>query len=121
MIIKRNAQLIRHKSGAPIRLSQEEITKRTQEAVTFARDNGVEREAVADIRKVTVDALRRNLGLTTHEAVTTELQQRQERGEFIGIIREQRSPETTTHRMLAMEQSNLERVINGQGQQPAII
>jgi ATP-dependent exoDNAse (exonuclease V) alpha subunit len=105
----------------PIRLSQEEITKRAQEAVTFARDNAVEREAVADMRKVTVDALRRNLGLTTYEAVTTELQQRQERGEFIGIIREQRPRETTTQRMLEMERSNLEKVIDGQGHQPPII
>jgi ATP-dependent exoDNAse (exonuclease V) alpha subunit len=105
----------------PIRLSQEEITKRAQEAVTFARDNAVEREAVADMRKVTVDALRRNLGLTTYEAVTRELQQRQERGEFIGIIREQHQRETTTQRMLELEQSNLARVIDGQGQQPPVI
>jgi conjugative relaxase-like TrwC/TraI family protein len=105
----------------PIRLSQEEIAKRAQEAVTFARDNAVEREAVADMRKVTVDALRRNLGLTTYEAVTTELQQRQERGEFVGIIREQHQRETTTQQMLEMERSNLERVIDGQGQQPPII
>jgi conjugative relaxase-like TrwC/TraI family protein len=105
----------------PIRLSQEEITKRAQEAVTFARDNAVEREAVADMRKVTVDALRRNLGLTTYEAVTTELRQRQERGEFIGIIREQHQPETTTQRMLEMERSNLEKVIDGQGTHQPII
>jgi conjugative relaxase-like TrwC/TraI family protein len=105
----------------PIRLSQEEIAKRAQEAVTFARDNAVEREAVADMRKVTVDALRRNLGLTTYEAVTTELQQRQERGEFIGIIREQHQRETTTQRMLELEQSNLEKVLDGQGTNQPII
>src|SRR5258706_318501 len=105
----------------PIRLSQEEIAKRAQEAVTFARDNAVEREAVADMRKVTVDALRRNLGLTTYEAVTTELQQRQERGEFVGIIREQHQRETTTQHMLEMERSNLEKVIDGQEQQPPVI
>jgi conjugative relaxase-like TrwC/TraI family protein len=105
----------------PIRLSQEEITKRAQEAVTFARDNAVEREAVADMRKVTVDALRRNLGLTTYEAVTMELQQRQERGEFVGIIREQHQRETTTQRMLEMERSNLEKVIDGQGTHRPII
>src|SRR5713226_2652684 len=105
----------------PIQLSQEEITKRAQEAVTFARDNAVEREAVADMRKVTVDALRRNLGLTTYEAVTAELQQRQERGEFIGIIREQHQRETTTQRMLEMERSNLEKVIGGQGTHQPII
>src|SRR5260370_7717468 len=73
------------------------------------------------MRKVTVDALRRNRGLTTYEAVTTELQQRQERGEFIGIIREQHQRETTTQRMLEMERSNLEKVIDGQGIHQPII
>src|ERR1700694_4993670 len=105
----------------PILLSQDEITKRAQEAVTFARDNAVEREAVADMRKVTVDALRRNLGLTTYEAVTTELQQRQERGEFVGIIREQHQRETTTQRMLEMERSKLEKRMTGQGTHQPII
>jgi hypothetical protein len=40
--------------------------------------------------------------------VTTELRQRQERGEFAGIILEQRPRETAAQRMLAMEHSNLE-------------
>ena len=105
----------------PINLSPEEIEKRAREAVTFARDNAVEREAVADMRKVTVDALRRNLGLTTHEAVTRELRQRQDRGEFVAIKREQRPRETTTKRMLEMEWSNLERVIEGRGQASPIV
>src|SRR5260370_10139662 len=93
------------RESGPIRLSQEEITKRAQEAVTFARDNAVEREAVADMRKVTVDALRRNLGLTTYEAVTMELHQRQERGEFVAITRDQRPRETTPHPSLELENS----------------
>ncbi|MGZ5435648.1 MAG: ATP-dependent DNA helicase, partial [Pyrinomonadaceae bacterium] len=109
-----------HERG-PIRISQDEITRRAQEAVTFARDNAVEREAVVDMRKVTVDALRRNLGLTTHEAVMGELRQRHEHGEFIGIIREQRSPEATTRRMLEMEKSNIQTMLYGQGQHPSII
>jgi len=108
-----------HERG-PIRLSRDEIAKRAQEAVTFARDNAVEREAVVDMRKVKVDALRRNLGLTTYEAVTKELRERQQRGEFIGIIREQRSPETTTKRMLEMEKSNIQTMLDGQGLRPAI-
>src|SRR5437588_239951 len=108
-----------HERGA-INLSQDEIAKRAQEAVTFARDNAVEREAVVDMRKVKIDALRRNLGLTTYQAVMAELRQRQERGEFVGIIREQRSPETTTQRMLEMEKSNIQTMLDGQGQHPAI-
>src|SRR5207247_8949395 len=83
----------------PIQFAQGVISNRAQEAVTFARDNAMEREAVADLRKVKVDALRRNLGLTTYEAVATELRERQERGEFVAIMREQRPREMATDRL----------------------
>src|SRR5205807_616991 len=45
-----------------LQFSHDEIKTRAQEAVTFARENATEREAVADMRKITADALRRNLG-----------------------------------------------------------
>lgn len=105
----------------PFRLAQEEIATHAQEAVTFARENAVEREAVADMRQVMTDALRRNLGLTTYEAVTNEMRLRQERGEFIDILREQRAPEATTQRMLKMEQENIEFMVNGRGSFPAVV
>ena len=104
-----------------IRLSQDEITKRAQEAVTFARDNATEREAVTDMRKVMADALRRNMGLTTYEAVATELHGRIERGEFVEIIRERKPREATTQRMLEMEKSNIQTMLDGQGQHSPII
>jgi len=44
-----------------LNLSDEEIKSRAQAAVTFARENAGEREAVVDKRRVMVDALRRNL------------------------------------------------------------
>lgn len=106
--------------GQP-QFSQEEIAKRAQEAVTFARDNATEREAVTDMRKVMADALRRNLGLTTYEAVASELRQRIERGEFVEIIRDRRPREATTQRMLQMEKSNIETMLNGQGQHAPIV
>jgi conjugative relaxase-like TrwC/TraI family protein len=105
----------------PLHLAQDEIATRAQEAVTFARDNAVEREAVADMRQVMTDALRRNLGLTTHEAVISEMRRRQERGEFIAVIRDHRSPEATTQRMLKMEQKNIQTVIDGKGSSPAVV
>src|ERR1051326_3134882 len=105
----------------PLQLAQDEIETRTQEAVTFARDNAAEREAVVDMRQVMTDALRRNLGLTTHEAVTSEMRRRQERGEFIDIIRDHRSPEATTQRMLKMEQENIQTVMHGKGSSPAVV
>src|ERR671926_679120 len=105
----------------PLQLGQDEIATRAQEAVTFARDNAVEREAVADMRQVMTDALHRNLGLTTHEAVTSEMRRRQERSEFIDIIRDHRSPEATTQRMLKMEQENIQTVMHGKGSSPAVV
>ncbi len=106
--------------GQP-RFSQDEIAKRAQEAVTFARDNATEREAVTDMRKVMADALRRNLGLTTYEAVASELHQRIERGEFVEIIRDRKPREATTRRMLEMEESNIQTMRHGQGQHIPII
>src|SRR2546423_1923797 len=104
-----------------LRLSQDEITKRAQEAVTFARDNATEREAVTDMRKVMADALRRNIGLTTYEALATELHRRIERGDFVEIIRERKPREATTQRMLEMEKSNIQTMLNGQGQSNPIL
>jgi conjugative relaxase-like TrwC/TraI family protein len=105
----------------PIKLSQDEITKRAQEAVTFARDNATEREAVTDMRKVMADALRRNMGLTTYEAVATELHGRIERGEFVEIIRERKPREATTQRMLEMERSNVQTMLEGQARHLPIV
>jgi ATP-dependent exoDNAse (exonuclease V) alpha subunit len=81
----------------------------------------MEREAVVEIRKVRIDALRRNLGLTTYQAVTSELARRQRKGEFIGIVREPGSRETTTRPMLEMEQSNIQTMLDRQGQYPPIL
>jgi ATP-dependent exoDNAse (exonuclease V) alpha subunit len=105
----------------PIKFSQDDITKRAQEAVTFARDNATEREAVTDMRKVMADALRRNMGLTTYEAVATELHGRMERGEFVEIIRERKPREATTQRMLEMETRNIQTMLDGQGQHAPIV
>jgi len=105
----------------PIKFSRDEITKRAQEAVTFARDNATEREAVTDMRKVMADALRRNMGLTTYEAVASELHARIERGEFVEIIRERKPREATTQRMLEMEKSNIRTMLDGQAQHNPIV
>ena len=94
-----------------LELSQDQIQKRAREAVTFARDNAMEREAVVDLREITAHALRRNLGLTTYDAVMTELRQRVERGEFIEVMRERGPRQATTRRMVEMEESNLQRVL----------
>jgi conjugative relaxase-like TrwC/TraI family protein len=111
----------RARSRLPFRLSQNEIEKRAQEAVIFARDNTVKTEAVADMRTVWIDALRRNLGLTNYAAISAELHRRQESGEFIKITRQQRPPETTTERMLAMEKENIQTMLDGKENRPALV
>ena len=75
----------------PIRLDRDEIEIRAQEAVTFARDHAMERNAVADVRDVWINAYRRNLGRTDYEAVRSEFSRRLESGEFIT------SPATIAH------------------------
>ncbi len=105
----------------PLRVSQNEIEKRAQEAVTFARDNALKTEAVADMRTVRIDALRRNLGLTNVAAVAAELQRRQESGEFKPINRQKHQPETTTERMVAMEKENIQTMLNGKDNRPPMV
>jgi ATP-dependent exoDNAse (exonuclease V) alpha subunit len=109
------------RARVPLRVSQNEIEKRAQEAVTFARDNALKTEAVADMRTVRIDALRRNLGLTNVAAVSAELQRRQESGEFKPISGPQRQPATTTDRMVAMEKQNIQTMLDGKENRPPMV
>lgn len=99
----------------------EETARRAQEAVTFARDHAMERDAIADMRKVTTDALRRNMGLTTYDAVQQELHLRETRGEFVGITREHGPKQTTTREMLNLERANIRSVLADQGKDEPIV
>lgn len=118
-------QAFRVVEGAQLRgavtLPEEQVKSRAQESVTFARENAGEREAVVDKRTVLVDALRRNLGLTTYEAVVGEFGRNIENGNFIQITRNPGLDEVTTSRTVAMEQSNIKTVIAGRGTQIAIL
>jgi conjugative relaxase-like TrwC/TraI family protein len=106
----------------PLRLSQNEIERRAQEAVTFAREKVMEKDAVSDMRDVWIHALRRQLGFTNYAAIATEVHRRQESGEFIPITdRQERKPQTTTERMLAMEKKNIQTMIDGKDNRPAMV
>jgi ATP-dependent exoDNAse (exonuclease V) alpha subunit len=59
--------------------------------------------------------------LTTQEAVASELRQRVERGEFVEIIRERKPREATTQRMLEMEESNIQIMLDGLGHHSPIV
>jgi conjugative relaxase-like TrwC/TraI family protein len=101
-------------------VDDQEINLRAREAVTFARESASEREAVVDQRQVVVDALRRNLSLTSYDAVMHELNQRIETGEFIRVTRPGSLDELTTSHTVAMEQCNVRTVVAGKGTQSAI-
>lgn len=102
-------------------LSDEQIKSRAQAAVTFARENAGEREAVVDKRRVMVDALRRNLCFTTFDAVIGELNERIDSGDFIRLIRNGTMEELTTSRTVAMERSNIQQVVASRGTQVPIL
>ncbi len=94
---------------------------RAQESVTFAIEKGSEREAVSDMRQLMTDALRRNLGRTTFEAVTAEMQLRQERGQLVGVLLDDETRQRmTTEKMLRRESENIEKMRAGWGTQPPI-
>ena len=104
-----------------VSLDEEETKKRAQSAVTFARQNAGAREAVVDKRKVMVDALRRNMSFTTHDAVVKDLSQRLQTGEFIAIQRFDKFEELTTSQMLALERSNIHQMLAGRDTQEPIL
>ena len=104
-----------------ITLPEEQLQSRAQESVTFARENAGERESVVDKRAVLVDALRRNIGLTTYEAVVGEFGRNIQNGNFIPITRNPGIDEVTTSRTVAMEQSNIKTVTAGRESQIAIL
>lgn len=98
-------------------VDDQEINSRAREAVTFARESASEREAVVDQRQVIVDALRRNLGLTTYDAVMDELHKRIETGEFIRATGPASVERLTTSQTVAMEQCNIRTIVGGKGTQ----
>jgi conjugative relaxase-like TrwC/TraI family protein len=94
-------------------LSPEEKVRRAREAVTFARDHSLEREAVVDRRSMLTEALRRGQGMTDFESVSRELAAREESGEFVGVYREGKGHRVTTDRTLRMERDNIDIVRRG--------
>ena len=105
----------------PLRLSQNEIEKRAQEAVTFARDKAMKTEAVADMRKVWIHALRRNLGFTNLRRRCRRIAPPTGEWRVHKNHRQERQPETTTERMLAMEKENIQTMLDGKENRPAMV
>jgi len=95
----------------------EQRETRAQEAVTYARDRNIEREAVMDERALIRDALRRSMGDSSFWEVRQNIEHRFRSGEFIEVGRE--SPNgadrtLTTREMIGYERDNINRMKAGQ-------
>jgi conjugative relaxase-like TrwC/TraI family protein len=95
----------------------EQSEARAQEAVTYARDRNIEREAVVDERVLVRDALRRSMGESRFWEVRQNIEHRIRSGEFIEVGREHPNGADrtlTTREMLGYERDNIARMQTGQ-------
>ena len=100
-----------------------ERRQRVQEAVTFARDKGFEREAVVDERALFVDALRRGMGETTYPEVRASFEARVASGEFKEIASDAHNAgrRFTTAATIKAENEIVQKVQDGQNRAPQIM
>jgi hypothetical protein len=95
-----------------------------REAVTFARDRNIEREAVVDERSLLRDALRRATGEATLGDIRKNFDSRIAKGEFIRVSEpgdDSRWRSFTTARMLGFEQDNIARMRSGKGLESPLV
>ena len=86
-----------------------------REAVTFARDNIFEREAVADERAILRDALRRGMGGTSYRDIRAEFDLRQKAGDFRSVDRMKHDSgrSFTTPETITAERATIRYVLDG--------
>jgi ATP-dependent exoDNAse (exonuclease V) alpha subunit len=102
--------------------SEEQKQKAIQEALAYARERNLERNAVADERAIMRDALRRGLGEATLSEIRQEFNhQVRERG-FIETANQpgQAARGFTTEEMQELERQNIRTMREGQNQHPAL-
>ena len=100
-----------------------DVRVRTQEAVNYARDRNMEREAVTDERTLFRDALRRGMGDVTYSHVRTNFDARVAAGEFQSVPTEKHvtGRQFTTQEAIRAEQDVLARMQRGRDQAPEIL
>lgn len=99
------------------RISVEDHRIRAQEAVTFARDRHIEREAVVGERELISSALKRGMGETTFRDVHDNFEHRVGSGEFVTLKPERPGApgrSFTTPEMLGYERDNISVMKAGQ-------
>jgi conjugative relaxase-like TrwC/TraI family protein len=92
-------------------LTEEQKQQSIGQALTYARERNLEREAVADERDLMRDALKRSMGDATLEEVRAEFQKRIEQRELIEAARAEHEPGRmfTTEAMMEVERENCAR------------
>jgi conjugative relaxase-like TrwC/TraI family protein len=97
--------------------------KHAREAVTWARDHHMEREAVVGERELIRDALKRSMGQATLTEVQTNLSERIRSHEFLTVERNRPGSGVrflTTREMLHAERDNIARMQAGWGRHDSI-
>lgn len=99
-------------------LTEEQKQRSIAQALTYAREKNLEREAVADERELMRDALKRSMGEASFEEVRAEFQKRIEKGELIEAARAEHEParKFTTEEMIGLERDNIRLMRAGQNQ-----
>jgi conjugative relaxase-like TrwC/TraI family protein len=99
-------------------LTEEQKQHSIGQALTYAREKNLEREAVADERDLMRDALKRSMGDATLQEVRGEFQKRIEQGELIEAARAQHEPSRfyTTEKMIELERDNIRLMRAGQNE-----
>src|SRR5438067_571508 len=94
-----------------------------RQAVTFAGDRNLEREAVVEERAILRDALQRSLGEGRVDDIKAEVNRRIERGEILNVPHESGTPgrSFTTPAMMQLEQETINSMRAGQGHHPELV
>jgi ATP-dependent exoDNAse (exonuclease V) alpha subunit len=100
-----------------------DVRLRAQDAVSYARDHNIEREAVTDERRLMRDALRRGMGDLTYGQVRGNFEARIASGEFQAVPGSKHATgrQFTTREAIQAEQDVLKRMQKGQDQAPEIM
>jgi conjugative relaxase-like TrwC/TraI family protein len=96
--------------------SEEQKQRSIAQALTYAREKNLEREAVADERDLMRDSLKRSMGDATLEEVRAGFGKRIEAGELIEAARAEHEPGRafTTEEMIHFERNNIQLMRAGQ-------
>jgi conjugative relaxase-like TrwC/TraI family protein len=103
-------------------LNEEQKERSIEQALTYAREKNLEREAVAEERGLMRDALKRSMGDASLEEVRARFNQRVEAGELIEAPKAEHQPGRafTTVEMQELERDNIRLMRAGQNQHAAL-